>query len=346
MMVAYAPVIRNVQPKVSNSGDCVIVKKTELIGPLVSTSTAFTQLMRLRCNPASIATFNWLSRMAPLFEFYKFRKLQFRVVTRSPTTAAGSIIMSPDYDAADGELAITEQSLFNNKGSKEGPVWEKTIVLSLDPASMNRLYKSHINMSDQRFGTTTQDEKTIDCAQVFICCDGAAAGSLGKLIVEYEVEFHNPQNPSELPDQSGVQMDTFSTVNGAPTTPFAGSVPVLQNVLNNEVLRNVATVSNTATVGQFIKDYQGIGTARISGTGLTGLGVFEVGDLPGAADQVGDIVQEALSKMTSGGTSTQTVAANIVARAGQYLKVKGPVNTTISEVTAALGGVQRLSALL
>jgi len=136
---------------------------------LVSPNLGFQNLARLRCNPASVATFRWLSTVAPSFEQYRFKKLKFEYIARCPTTLAGSVLMSPDYDAQDG-APVSEVIQAAYKGSVEDVPWESN-VLALEPALLNRAYKAHFTMTDTRFNATTQDENTIDAAQVFISSD-------------------------------------------------------------------------------------------------------------------------------------------------------------------------------
>lgn len=249
--------------------------------------------------------------------------------------------MSPDYDAADGELALTEQQIFANKGSVEAPVWERSMKLSLEPASMNRLYKSHTCMSDGRFALTKQDQKTIDAAQLFVCCEGAAAAaSLGKLLVDYEVEFFNPQFPSESPTNGGAEAVANAGFNNANTTaPFAvGSN--LGVTTTESVLKAVPITASTATVGQLVKDYTGFATNSMTGSGVGGLGNMYVGNNPGPIDVVNDILQPLVTTYTSGSTASQTTVNKVSALAGQYLKYGPPTNTTITSFASVLGGAR------
>jgi hypothetical protein len=319
-------------------------KKTELIGPLSSSGLGtFANLYRLRCNPASFATFNWLSQIAPNFESYKFHALRFVAITRAPTTASGSLIMSPDYDAADGSIPITEQFLFNNQGSTESPVWQTKTILNLDTKMMNRLYKAHINMTDIRFANTAQDEKTIDVAQIFIATDTNFSGNFGKLLVEYDVEFFQPQARTESINQGGAEVmvsgngNTNFPLNSSTLVQSQEVTPLLQYFPGNA--ENNGGGNNTGALAQFTRDWQGYVRTSFVGTGISGIYSMFVGSKSttyGGQDNT-DIVQP-ISSDFYGGTGAQTCVNYVTANAGQWLKVVGPTLSTLSQVRFFLGG--------
>jgi hypothetical protein len=192
----------------SNGTICRVVHR-ELIDTMNSSGALFQVLKRYRCNPGSTLTFPWLSTIANSWETYRFKRLSFQSIARCPTTTSGSFLLSPDYDAQDG-APNTEAQMSQMKGTQEGSPWQD-ITLNLDPASMNRLYKSHVTMDDSRFSTTTQDEKTIDVAQVFAGCDMDAAVKISKLWVDYDVELFTPQPPQLPLDSGGATMFVPST---------------------------------------------------------------------------------------------------------------------------------------
>jgi len=322
--------------------------KTELIGLLASSgSGTFNVINRLRINPASFGTFNWLSKIAPNFESYKFHRCRLIAITRAPTTASGSLIMSPDYDAADGNLPITEQYLFNNQGSSESPVWKANQQLVLSPQMMNRLYKAHVNLTDDRFATTSQDQKTIDVAQVYICTDTNYVGTFGKLLIEYDVEFFQPQAVTEASNQGGMQM-AFNTNNNASLPLYSVGQNVIQE--NNPLLINLpgSSLNNngsntTASFGQFSRPYTGPVTLQVTGAGLATsagtqaelwLSPNSVGGATGVTD-----IQQIYSNYLTNLTSTNNIVTFFVnAAAGQWLKMIGPTFSSYSFIRGIMGG--------
>jgi hypothetical protein len=356
-LVAQKPVTRNISNGIN-------VRHTELIGvvshPVIvvsgnSSQSPLVTAFRLRCNPGSKKTFNWLSSLAPNFENYRFRSLKFYYETRSSTTTPGSIIISPDYDAADGQIAVTEQTLFNNKGSVDDAVW-KHIECPLVPASMNRLYKSHVNMSDERFNTSAQDEKTIDCAQVFCCIDPGtnAATRYGKLFVIYDVDLTEPQAPTD-PDNLGGASTQTTNVSAGLYGPSGSSKPIL----NSNVIQSANSKSDvglftflpdlteipvpTATVGQFARDFVGDLILKRVGTGLSTSNAFYIGTDPLTDAGTGTDLPVPNSTTFGGVTNTaltdNITIKNVAAKAGEYLKMTAGVYTTMGQLAIQLAGV-------
>lgn len=268
-LISRKPVITH-----STNGRTVI-SHSEFISPVVlSTSqVGFNQLLRLRVNPGSEKTFLWLSNIARNYEFYKFKKIEFEYLNRCSTASEGSLIISPDYDGEDGAFANQERMLFDNLGTSDKSFWIDSKI-SLKPGLMNALYKGHTNMSDARFATTTQDQKTVDCAQVFICSDSSLLNkTIGKLVVHYIVEFWGPQSPTEPINEGGVKFDMINTagnVQNNSTRPFINGVGLnlgtiqgdtnTEGILSPSVNPSVGPTleTPTAVIGKFVRDYQGV----------------------------------------------------------------------------------------
>lgn len=329
------------------------VSHCEFIGPVYKPATAYVladapqlfQAMRLRMNPGSKKTFNWLSTIAPLFESFRFRKLVLHYETRCSTSDRGSIIMSPDYDAADGQIALSEQLLFSNRDTVDDTIW-KHLSLRLNPATMNRLYKAHPTMSDDRFETTNQDEKTVDPAQVFICVDGDYPSQFkyGKIFIEYEVEFFDPQNPSESPSTGGF------VANPLPASLTAGSTKPMNNsnlapqfkVQDNTIIPATALPEltfPTAVLGRFAKDYQGVLSDYMNGTGLSNAISYYIGSNPLGDAGTGDDLLINMGSIVNVGGSIIRGQGRINAAEGKYLKFKTPTWTTLANYGSTASGL-------
>ena len=348
-------------------GGCII-EHSELITTLNSQAVANFQLLkRLRCNPASVGTFNWLSRLAPNYEMYKFHKLHFRYETRSPTTVGGSLIMSPDYDAADGSLGVDESSLYNNRGSVDDSTW-KSLVLKLERNHMNRLYKSHVIMSDARFMTTSQDEKTIDVAQVFIGTDCQSALALGKLFVDYVVELSVPSSVQEEIGQGGALSTNIAARAGNVNSSFIIAQPSatktntvdpafqwLNALVSNGTANTPSPSTPQFTVGRFTRDWQGIVNmvSNASSSTFTGEPQFfimkdTVANAPNAIPDAGNSILQ--NKVQAAVLPTLTSAAYaVVAQAGDYLKLRSTADlagTGSTDLKIQLGSALASTLLL
>lgn len=340
-----------VQKSIANGG--LHVTHCEFIGPVYKPATQggfqdsqgqLFQTNRLRINPGSKKTFNWLATIAPLFENFKFKKCIIHYETRCSTSDRGSIIMSPDYDAADGQIALNEQLLFSNKDTVDDTIW-KHLSLRLNPAAMNRLYKAHPNMSDERFNTTSQDEKTIDPAQVFICVDtdSASAFKFGKIFIEYEVEFYDPQNPSESPSSGGFAVDSVGSIVGTSTKPITVAPSLAKTVIENNVITPTAALPDitypTAVLGRFNKDYQGVLSTWLSGTGITNSPFHYIGSDPLTPAGSGDDVLISTGPAINAALTLLRGTGRINAKEGQFLKMATQNWTTITGFGSTAAGL-------
>jgi len=333
------------------------IEMEEMVGPIRKpvtpdvpvTTDVLLKIMRLRMNPGSKKSFNWLSTIAVNYEHYKFLKLEFHYLTRVGTTKEGSLIMSPDYDAEDGDQAVTEQTLFSNKGTTDESLYKNHAVI-LSPAAMNRQFKSHSVMSDERFDTTDQDTKTVDAAQLHICLDVAdtAAMKFGKLIVKYIVELTDPQNPTEPTNKGGFAFNRVGGLAVNSTKPILTIVPIGSNIISDRgVINPAAAIPSltypTAVIGQFIKDYTGTLSTRTNGTNISGTNKFYVSKESGmntAAGSPGETLLPGNSLMDLyGNVDANSYTVDIVAKAGDLLKVSSGLADTFDRLRIIAGGV-------
>lgn len=352
----------------------ILVKHVELVSSIIKPqlnqdvkADVLFQFLRLRCNPGSKKTFNWLSTLAVQYEFFKFRKLKFHFVTRQSTAHVGGIIMTPDYDAADAQVPLSEQTIYNNRGTVDGPVWQE-LSLHVECSAMNRLYKSHVIMSDDRFITTTQDQKTIDPCQVFVLTDDTSnngATQYGKLFVEYEVELTEPQVVTEPTNVGGLTYDanyggTFILNNSA--RPITGIYVNNNDPLSvNPAFRvdpglalpvNQCTSVNfpTATLCQMMRDWEGIITTKLVGTGFgSAPQLFKTSFSNNPNDQAGvndtAIGQSLLGSVVNAGGSQMMTQFKASLKTGDYLKILTPNASSLASFLLELGGQQLVNIL-
>jgi hypothetical protein len=274
--IAMGKRVTNNKMDIRSKNGLFVVKHRELVKSLTFTTgiTGGSYLdTRLRLNPGSEKTFPWLSGIAPSFEFYRFRKLSFDYVPRCSTSTDGAVIMAIDYDAADA-APISEVQTCAMQGATEISFWQPA-KMTADPLALNRLYKAHPNMDDARFSVSQQDEKTVDCGQLLVWFNSGSGSniSVGKLWVEYEVEFSLPQPNTFPPTNVGgdlISKTVGLTVNSA--TPF--STNSLQSSLGQAVpvvAYNSGAFPSRDLV-KFVEDFEGLVVTAISGTSLTAVG--------------------------------------------------------------------------
>lgn len=276
--------------------------------------------------------------MAQNFETYKFEELRFHYKPRAPTSQAGSVIIAPDYDAQDGKPDL-EVLLGQMIDAVEDAPW-KPITVVLRPDRMNRAFKSHFCMDDGRFDTTTQDEKTIDCAQLFIGFDNIGGSSpiltWGKLFVEYTVRLDTPQPANLSLDDGGLRI-SGSLVN-ASVNCFTSQPTITQNPLQG-IVKNwnseFPAAYPTGNAGIFLRDYEGLLTQFANGTVMTGV------NAPIITQKAGNPVPSVINRMASTVNAAQTLATRtdwIKASAGDFLGLGGYGCNTISGINAFMGG--------
>jgi hypothetical protein len=188
---AYATGQVGKAPVITMSRDMCRIVHRELIAS-VTGSTAFTVAQTIALQPGLAASFPWLSIMAQGWEQYRFRKLKYCYYTRTGSNIPGSVMLAPDYDAADAAPA-TEQIASSYEDVAEDAPW-KDIECNLTPSAMlagkERLFTRSGALA------ANLDVKTYDAGNLFVCSVDGTAVNWGKLWVEYDIEFYVPQLPA------------------------------------------------------------------------------------------------------------------------------------------------------
>lgn len=167
------------------------VQNRELLMSEVLGATTFTLQKRIELNPGLSETFPWLSTIAQNYEEYKFKRLVFRYITRSPTTSSGSVMLCPLYDPLSG-APTTEAAASAVRGTCEGPIWEEHVF------DLTRLVTEAYKRYFLRAGPVAADLKTYDLGALCVFTnDCASTAPIGKLWVEYDVDFYEPSTTVE-----------------------------------------------------------------------------------------------------------------------------------------------------
>jgi hypothetical protein len=187
--VAYSSPTLNVRPKITNGFKSSKIAHRELVATISGTTSFGTVAFAL--NPGLSATFPWLSSIANSYEQYHFHKLRFHYVTRTATTTVGSILLAPEYDAADSAPS-TEVDLAMMAGAREDVSWRDQVIdfvaSDMFPMGPRKFTRSGALASNL-------DLKTYDAGQLIVgTTDFTGTSAVGKLWVEYEVELFIPQN--------------------------------------------------------------------------------------------------------------------------------------------------------
>jgi hypothetical protein len=216
--------IQSVGPRVSRTATSFRVAHRELVIPSIPGSATFAVQSSLNLNPGLAATFPWLAPQAGQWEQYTVHKLHAVYIPIAPTSTAGDVTLSPDYDASDPQ-PTTEQQLSDNKDTVEDSVWQNLTCV------LNRT--SMMGLGPRKFVrpcNVAGDIKTFDVGKLFVATNNGGSGAVGKLWLEYDFEFFVPQNspsPATVPQQTSQFLralaQTFTSTTPAPLQ-FLGAV--------------------------------------------------------------------------------------------------------------------------
>jgi len=260
--VSYSKGQRSSEPKfVQRTANMTRIVHRELVTPITGT-VAFTVANTLALNPGIAATFPWLSTQAVGWESYRFNSLKFCYYTRASTADRGSVMLVPDYDAADSAPS-SEQVASAYVNTVENAPWVEEFTCPLDPAAM---LEGH-DRKYIRTGTLSAnlDIKTYDGGNLFVITTDGAAVNWGKLWVEYDVSLFTPQLPSA--GISTVASAKIAAGGSISKTAYLGSVPVITGGLSVSAVTNTITFNS---VGQFLVLHELGGTGISSGGTVSG----------------------------------------------------------------------------
>lgn len=230
---AYASGQKSRAPRIQANRDQSHIIHRELVMSVVG-SVSFAVMRTLALNPGLIATFPWLATQAIGWEKYRFNSLRFCYYTRTGATTPGSVLLAPDYDAADSPPLSEAAASAYTDVSEDAP-W-KNITCELT--------KKHMGAGERyiRSGPLAPnlDIKTYDVGQLFLCCLDGTAVPWGKLWVEYDVVLSSPQ----LPPSGGVLLDAavWNTANGTEFDPFESMVPAAPTDLGLVTLQDTGNI--------------------------------------------------------------------------------------------------------
>lgn len=303
---AYATGQVGKAPAITMSRDMCRIVHRELIES-VTGSVAFTVQRSIAVQPGLAASFPWLSVMAQGWEQYRFRSLKYCYYTRTGSNVPGSVILAPDYDAADAAPA-TEQIASAFENVAEDAPW-KDIECRMTRLSMAAGQTRHFTRSGPL--AANLDIKTYDVANLHLCTIDGTAVPWGKLWVEYDVEFFVPQ----LPPAGAAQFLGGEILGGgvlSAANPL-GSVPVL-NADASGVSVDAGSIVTFANIGTYLINLRLTGTVitAIPVPTVVGATVIEGGDNVVLASGLEASGTTVLNVTVPGGTADFTATATTI----------------------------------
>jgi len=196
--------IQSTAPQIIRTSKGMRIRHRELVVSSIAGATTFTVQNRLALNPGLASVFPWLAPQAQQWEEYTCHALRAEYIPIAPTSTAGDVIISPDYNASD-PTPTTETQISDNVDTVEDSCW-RDIEVNLTPSSMHPIGpRKYV-----RPCAVAGDIKTYDVGVLFVAVNNETGTSaVGKLWVEYDFEFFVPQN-SPSPATTSQQTSFFS----------------------------------------------------------------------------------------------------------------------------------------
>ncbi len=246
---AYAITSKMSKPKtyVSKDGG-VILKHRGLVAGFVG-STTFTA-KNFQVNPGLGSVFPWCSQLARSYDKYRFRKLKFEFRSVVPTTTAGVVMMSFDYDTLDTLPATKFEHAQTTPNVESNAFNSFELVVQCDNTFRFIRQGSIANT----------DLKTYDFGQLVISSSYSVAALVGEIYVDYEVELAKPSH--------GVAV----SVSGQQLSPPAVNVPWGTNMtlLGSAQPAYIGTSGSTIV---FSRPGEYLITAKFVGTVFTAIAI-------------------------------------------------------------------------
>jgi hypothetical protein len=190
LAAAYSTGQSGFVPNIKTDGKSSRIVHREMVLKIPMTVLFATQTLQI--NPGLSTTFPWLSTQANSWETYRFNSLRFCYFTRVGSGVGGSVILTPDYDPADGAPA-SELIATSFQNMAEDVSW-KDIRCVLNPQAMHAIGPRKYVRSGAL--SANQDIKTYDVANLFVSTIDGIAGPAGNIWAEYDISFFTPQLPA------------------------------------------------------------------------------------------------------------------------------------------------------
>lgn len=144
-------------------------------------------------NPANIAMFPWLHKVAEPYDTYKFKSLRILYEPACATSTTGAITMGINYDVTDA-VSATTAGITSYPGSISIPLWSNGSIVAdpsrLHPNGVPKYVEPECGGSYSFGGTPLQSY----AGRFMVLTDVtnvATSSLLGRLYVEYSIELYS-----------------------------------------------------------------------------------------------------------------------------------------------------------
>lgn len=231
--------------KITAKSGVTVLKHKGLIGPVVGSTTYGA--VNYQVNAGRAQVFPWASKLAKSYDKYRFTSLKFMYRPVVPTTRAGVVMMSFDYDTLDAVPASKFEQAQTFPNVEVNSFMPSELIVACD--------------STWRFvrqgNVLGADLKTYDLGQLIVSSAyDTTTITCGELYVEYVMELDKPSY--------GFPLTLVNTNAGNASSPFTTNVPSTAAAQPFEYLSTDRLVCKVA--GEYKL------TRRVTGTVITALG--------------------------------------------------------------------------
>lgn len=215
--VGQRQTIKKPRTRTSKSGN-YCVSHSELVDSIIGNNDFVNSSFTI--NPGVQSVFPWLSQIAPNYESYKFKKLHFRYVPSVGSQQSGTMYMAPEFN--NNDLPPTDESqLASYDDCVTGSVWTNH-VYRCSAQNLNKR-KSYFVRSGSLPSNADVDLYDVGYLNI-TALDCGSTLKVGKLWVDYDVEFMTPQSA-----QPGVgrALSAKFTANGEVAMTKLGNAPLV-----------------------------------------------------------------------------------------------------------------------
>ncbi|APG76531.1 hypothetical protein 3 [Hubei tombus-like virus 8] len=293
-------------PRINNKPNgSVEISHRSFLCPITNNINYTAQLFNV--NPGLPGTFPWLSKLARRYEEYRFKKLKFEYRSVCATSTSGVIMMSFDYDAADG-LPTNKASQAQTVPNSEVNAWSSNdLVINCDAG-----YKY------VRAGVlqANLDIKTYDFGAMCLSSLYGNGVVSGELYVEYTVELRKPTDGPATSGKIAYATTVFATPfpGGGVVTgfnPYTSTANELVFTTPGEYMIAVNTVGTGITAAcplpTMVTTTGAIQSLAVTFSATQGIHLF------GVRAELGDVLQFATA-----GTGTTITALRIRSSTANY----------------------------
>lgn len=276
------------------------VTHTEYIRDIITTTTSY-ETFTIPVNPGLRDSFPWLHAIAANYETYLLTNLTYRFVPSVGTTTAGSIHMSPDYDAGDTNTGLTKGQVMQFEDTVRGPLW-KPLSMRATPRNLHKRKQYYCRKGPL---ADNLDIKSYDTANLIVgVSTPGGAMQVGELFCDYSLVFETPQLDDDSPDVA--RINTTTPLNSQ--NPFSDSTrpedKAALTLLDNFVKivdGNSISFSKPNTPYQVVTQIIGSGLGLPTGWSLAGGGTINNQSI---IRNGGETMSTTVMNMTTGGTAS------------------------------------------